>query len=213
MSDTHQHHHQIEVGYADLVIHAGDFSFDQWGIVEAKGAYNFFHWYAGLPHKHKVLIAGNHDFIMEKPTSTRHAMPEGITYLEGESVEIDGWKVWGGPWTPRFFDWAFNVDRGEAIKRYWDKIPDDTDILVTHGPPLGVLDNNLHGIPCGCEELRKAVERIEPKLHVFGHIHPGSGMETIGWKSGNKTTFVNASVVNERYDYVRPPIVVEIEKD
>lgn len=216
MADTHQNHKEIDLDEAtekwvnaDVVIVAGDFSYDMWGVVEARGAFDFFNWFAGLPHKHKVLIAGNHDFIMEKMPSTRFVLPESINYLEGQSVTIEGLKFWGGPWTPRFFDWAFNVDRGEDIKRYWDSIPRDTDVLITHGPPHGILDETW-GKHAGCEELWEAVKEIRPKLHVFGHIHEGRGQEFVEWDDGSETIFVNATVVNGGYEYTHRPWTVEV---
>ena len=92
-------------------------------------------------------------------------------YLCDESLTLDGVKFYGSPWQPRFFDWAFNKDRGAPLKAIWDKIPLDTDVLITHGPPHGILDLTFDKIKAGCEELLLAVQRIKPKVHVFGHIH------------------------------------------
>jgi len=90
-------------------------------------------------------------------------------------VIIEGVKFYGSPWQPRFFDWAFNLDRGEEIKKKWDLIPMDTDVLITHGPPYGILDLTHEGEKVGCEELMKAVLRVQPKIHIFGHIHEAYG--------------------------------------
>ena len=207
VSDTHGHHQKLDVPDGDILIHAGDFSSSWPGVVEMKEAYDFFGWLADQPHKHKVLIAGNHDFIFEKIPGVRKTLHKSIHYLEGYGIELDNVKIWGGPWTPRFFDWAFNVDRGEAIKRYWDWIYDDADVVVTHGPPYGLLDDTPRAGHVGCEELRDAIKRVNPKLHVFGHVHPWGG---IGIQV-NDTMYMNASVVNEKYELVRPiPLTYDV---
>ncbi|HNC99840.1 MAG TPA: metallophosphoesterase, partial [Myxococcota bacterium] len=113
--------------------------------------------------------------------------------------------IWGSPWQPRFFDWAFNLDRGEPLRRVWQKIPDGIDILVTHGPPKGILDRVQRGGEVGCEELREALRRVRPRLHVFGHIH-----EAYGQLHLDGTHFVNAASCNLDYRPVNPPVVVEL---
>ena len=135
--------------------------------------------------------------MFEKSVLVAKTLHDSITYLEGDSVTIRGLKIWGGPWTPRFFDWAFNVDRGERIKRYWDLIPDNTDVVVTHGPPAGILDVGsvrFGSESAGCEELALAIKRVRPQLHVFGHFHTSYGVVV-----KNGIMYVNASVVNEEY--------------
>ena len=128
-------------------------------------------------------------------------------YLENSRMELLGLKIWGSPVQPEFNNWSFNVARGTAIRRYWEMIPADTDVLVTHGPPFGVLDQvNPSTAHLGCEELAKVIEEIKPRLHLFGHIHGGHGSS-----ASNGTQFVNASVVNEAYRLVYEPQVVEIE--
>ncbi len=208
ISDTHAQHESLNVPGGDILIHAGDFAFDMYGQVNTEAAYEFFDWLGALPHKHKVLIAGNHDYIFEKSVLVAKTLHRSITYLEGDSVTIRGLEIWGGPWTPRFFDWAFNVDRGERIKRYWDLIPDSADVVVTHGPPAGTLDvgsAKFGKISDGCEELALAMKRVKPKLHVFGHFHSSYGTVKKG-----VTTYVNASVVNEQYELANKAVVVEL---
>lgn len=126
-------------------------------------------------------------------------------YLEGGEVNVGGFTIWGGPWTPWFNDWAFNVRRCEALRDRWLQIPVDIDILVTHGPPKGMLDLAPDGESVGCEELRRRLEIVSPLLHVFGHIHGGYGQAARG-----NTHFVNASICNEAYEPVNPPVVVEL---
>ena len=208
MSDTHSHHHDVRVPDGDILIHAGDFSLDRYGQIEMKAAYDFFGWLGNLPHKHKILVAGNHDFVFEKSVLVAKTLHESITYLEGDYVTVEGLKIWGGPWTPRFFDWAFNVDRGEAIARYWSHIPKDTDVVVTHGPPAGILDvgsAKFGSQSAGCVDLAYHIKRVKPQLHVFGHFHPSYGVHV-----EDDTTYVNASVVNEKYELAHEPRVIEL---
>jgi Icc-related predicted phosphoesterase len=140
------------------------------------------------------------------PGAARELLGNAI-YLENSGTEVASLNIWGSPVQPEFNNWAFNVARGAAIRRYWEMIPDNTNILVTHGPPFGMLDKLHPSTPhLGCEELAKAVEQIKPRLHIFGHIHGGHGLLT-----ANGMCFVNASVVNEEYRLVHESQVVEIE--
>ncbi|WP_407543521.1 metallophosphatase domain-containing protein (plasmid) [Deinococcus radiomollis] len=169
ISDTHNQHSLLTLPPGDVLIHAGDYSM-QGHVAETE---TFLTWFAAQPHRHKVFIAGNHDFIFEKRRKKARAMvPRGIIYLEDEGVTLDGVKFWGSPVTPTFFDWAFN--RGPStIADSWTIIPDDTEVLITHGPAYGVLDKVLpYGQEVGCPKLRAALDnRLHPKLHVFGHVH------------------------------------------
>jgi Icc-related predicted phosphoesterase len=205
ISDTHNCNENIAVPDGDILIHAGDAT--TVGNVEQITAFN--QWFANLPHKYKVFIAGNHDWLFETDNNfARSLLDKSIVYLQDSSVEIEGLKIYGSPWQPRFYDWAFNLNRGAELAEKWKLIPNDTDILITHGPPFGILDE----VPrkyfvenTGCEELRKVVERVKPKLHVFGHIHCGYGQtEQFGVK------LVNASTCDEEYNPTQPPIIIEV---
>ena len=120
-------------------------------------------------------------------------------------MEIMGIKFWGSPWQPEFFDWAFNASRGEEIRQYWDKIPTGIDVLITHGPPFKLGDQTDIGEHVGCLDLLDAIERVKPKLHVFGHIHEGYGVT-----SANGTTFVNASTCTLRYRPTNSCVVIDL---
>ncbi len=162
-----------------------------------------------MPHRHKLFIAGNHDFLFERdPAAARALVPPGITYLQDGGIAIDGLKIWGTPWQPTFFDWAFNLARGPEMAAKWALVPDDTDVLVTHGPPAGTLDL-IPGDPpesVGCEDLAARLPRLTRlKLHVFGHIHEGYGRVSEGGR-----VFVNASNCDARYRPVNPPVVVDL---
>lgn len=212
LSDTHMSHENVQQVPADVVVYAGDSC--GWG--SRKELAVFCEWFATYPAKHKVMIAGNHDWCFEKhPTIAPMIVREfGIVYLQDEGVEIDGLLFYGSPWQPWFHDWAFNLPRdGWELRKMWEAIPTETDVLVTHGPPFGILDksswrhskspDSAHG---GCKILRtEIVTRIKPKLHVFGHIHEGYGSLEMG-----DTTFVNASVLDETYENCNPVIVVGV---
>jgi Icc-related predicted phosphoesterase len=166
----------------------------------------FVQWLAGLDHKHKILIAGNHDWLFQKdPARAKSILPESITYLQDRRVEIQTLKIYGSPWQPAFMGWAFNLPRGRPIRKKWKRIPDDTDILITHGPPAGILDQSYAGEHVGCADLRETIQRVKPKLHVFGHIHKSYGSTVV---SG--TRFVNASICNEDYLPSNPPVVIDL---
>lgn len=210
ISDTHNCNEEIIVPDGDLLIHSGD--------AITSGTLNelekFFGWFAHLPHKRKVLIAGNHDWAFQlQSEKARDLIPDSVIYLQDSSAEIDGLKIYGSPWQPRFFDWAFNLNRGYELAEKWAMIPDDVDVLITHGPPYGILDlvpRKGWDENTGCEELRKRVEQIAAfgrlKLHVFGHIHCGYGIqEEFGVK------FVNASTCDEQYNPTQPPIVIDLD--
>ncbi len=203
ISDTHCRHLNLKLPKGDVLLHAGDISY--------KGQKNeivdFLQWLAKLPYKHKIFIAGNHDFYFEKEkiAQIQSLIPDGVTYLNDEEIIIDGVKIWGSPVTPWFFNWAFNRRRGKEINRHWQKIPDDSDIILTHGPVYGILDSVLNNTNAGCADLLQTIEKIKPKAHVCGHIHEGYGVI-----KKNGTTFINASVLNESYELVNKPIVFDV---
>lgn len=205
ISDTHNNHNGILIPECDILIHAGDESFHgRKDEIEA-----FARWFDKQPAKHLVWIPGNHSQGVEAYwPGSKHWLADispRTNILMNSDVTLDGVKIWGSPVTPWFYDWAWNVERGEAIKKYWDMIPTDTFIVVTHGPPHGILDMTASGENVGCKDLMDAMLRIKPKLMVFGHIHEAHGVF-----STPDTTFVNASIVNRRYQPVYEPIVVDL---
>src|SRR5690606_18309514 len=147
----------------------------------------------------------NHDFFLEQahPNIINGMIPKDVIYLNDSGIEINGLKIWGSPITPYFHNWAFNRKRGAEIKKHWNLIPDNTDILITHGPPFGILDETVYSKRTGCEELLLRVYQIQPKYHIFGHIH-----EDYGVLSKRETAFVNASVLNDHYQLMNQPLVV-----
>jgi Icc-related predicted phosphoesterase len=202
LSDTHNAHDEIIVPDGDILIHAGDAT--NYGTIEEIRAFN--RWFKNLPHKHKILVAGNHDWLFEKaPELAQRLLAPNIIYLQDSTIEIENLKIYGSPWQPCFFDWAFNLPRGAALAERWQLIPSDTNVLITHGPAYGILDQNPSGNYCGCEELLKFVEKIKPQLHVFGHIHYSYGVtEKFGVR------FANASNCDENYNPINTPLVINL---
>jgi Icc-related predicted phosphoesterase len=203
LSDTHNQHREITVPAGDVLLHAGDLT----SRGKESSVLDFLGWYSSLPHRYKIFIAGNHDFFFEcaEEARIRSVIPDNVIYLNDSGIEIEGIKIWGSPIQPWFYDWAFNRQRGAEIKKHWDLIPSDTDILITHGPPFGIGDKLVTGVPVGCEELLLAVERVQPKVHLFGHIHEAYGEQVI-----NKTRFINASVLNENYVIQNEAVCVDL---
>ena len=202
ISDTHTKHRQLELPGGDLLIHAGDLMNSGYSQYEIK---DFCTWFEAQNYDNCVFIAGNHDRLFEdEPELVKEIVNEyGVDYLQDSGLVIgEEWetqvKIYGSPWQPEFYNWAFNLPRcGDELKKKWDAIPSDTGILITHGPPQGHLD--ISGPPynepnLGCELLRVKVDEQPPKIHVFGHIH-GSW----GYKFHNGTHFINAAVLGENY--------------
>lgn len=202
LSDTHGLHGQLEIPEGDVLVHAGDMT--------RKGTLSqmeeFLGWFAAQPHSHKILVAGNHDFpFQERRSEAQKLVPPGVTYLEDAGCTVGGLQVWGSPWQPWFYDWAFNLQRGREIRAKWALIPERVDVLITHGPPMGVLDQVPHQGAVGCEDLLARVLEVRPRLHIFGHIHEGHGeVERDGIR------FVNASICDEAYRATYGPRVVDL---
>jgi Icc-related predicted phosphoesterase len=192
ISDTHVYHRSVKVPKGDILVHAGDISHR--GTVDQ--VTNFFDWFGSLPHPHKIFISGNHDPILQdNPEWVQAHLPKGVTYLQDSSVVIGGLKFYGSPWTPAYGRTKTFMLERDTLGEKWDQIPNDTDVLITHGPPHGILDITLRppGEHVGCESLRKRVEEIRPMFHIFGHVHEAWGKE-----EHNGTIFVNASIWNHR---------------
>lgn len=204
ISDTHGLHDYVKVPDGDLLIHAGDCTGH--GTLAEIRAFN--HWLGKLPHKHKVIIAGNHDFDFQVRPELARAATTNAIYLQDQQTIIEGYCVYGSPWQPEFHNWAFNVPRGPSIRKIWQQIPEEVDILVTHGPPHNILDLNREGVNCGCEELGLHIwNNVSPLAHIFGHIHEGYGekfMEGVGIR------FVNASICTRDMQPTNPPIVFDL---
>jgi len=204
LSDTHCHQ-RFPMPGGDALVHAGDAT----GSGTLDQVREFLEWFAAQPHRHKILVAGNHDWLFQREPGEAARLVRrhpGLVYLQDSGLELAGIRFWGSPWQPEFCAWAFNLPRrGEALRQVWNRIPPGTDVLVTHGPPYGILDQVGGGEHLGCEELRARLGVVRPRLHVFGHIHDSHGVARAGG-----TTYVNASVCDEGYRPVHPPVVVDV---
>jgi len=228
ISDTHGAHRDVVLPEGDVLLHAGDFT----ETGELEQIRSFCEWIAAQPFKHKVVVAGNHDITLDEPYYeragySRYHERRGIdpydcqearkllqgccTYLENEACTIEGLRVYGSPMQPVFGDWAFGQARGAPSADQWSMIPDNTDIVLVHGPPLGFGDlctNSAHG---GCADLLREVrQRVRPRFVVSGHIHEGYGMTSDG-----HTTYVNAASCGRAqpdgvYNIANPPIVFDV---
>mmetsp|Transcript_24397 Transcript_24397/g.51126 ORF Transcript_24397/g.51126 Transcript_24397/m.51126 type:complete len:415 (+) Transcript_24397:105-1349(+) len=229
VSDTHGAHGRMAypVPAGDVLIHAGDFS----RMGEMRELEQFCEWMRSLPHEHKIVIAGNHDVAMDesfnasgfyklfhlfnnKAVDNNRAARElvrsydAFTYLEDTSTEVLGYKIYGSPWQPEFCNWAFNLPRGPDCASKWRDIPNDTDILVTHGPPVGHGDLCTSGLRAGCVDLlAEILKRAKKPIshHIFGHIHEGYGCTRMG-----DTLFLNASTCTFGYRPSNPPLVFDL---
>jgi len=212
ISDTHNKHKHLTskgmgniLGSGDYLIHAGDCT----SMGSKNEITQFLEWFSNTDFKHKIFIAGNHDFGFEQQTDIAQEYKDmGVIYLFDNEVTIDGIKFYGSPWQPEFHNWAFNLPRGEELAQKWEQIPNDVDVLITHGPAYGILDYAPIGGHVGCEELYRKIVEVKPKIHVCGHIHDGYGQKTMGG-----IEFLNASVLNDRYEHAHKPIVVEYDTE
>jgi len=188
----------------DMVIHSGDGSNFRDIYKNEVEFQDFIYWYSRVPIKYKIFIAGNHDSALEKNLfNVKKQMEDSdIIYLENSDVTIEGIKIWGSPHTPSFGNWSFMKARAK-LDRVWKRIPDDADIIVTHGPPKGILDNsfdhNGNIERCGCNALKKRILDIQPTLVLFGHIHNCKDIINAGTLklSAYDTVFSNGSVVTD----------------
>lgn len=207
MSDTHGKHHELQVpkkGFS-VVIHTGDFSN---GSEESTD--NFLVWYSEIKCKHKILISGNHDwFSYHSPDKFKlKCSLLGIIYLVDTSVNIGDIKFHGSPWVTKFYDWAF-MDYDSDLAKVWDKIPLDTDVLLTHGPAYKKLDLTADFCNAGSTTLLEYIQRIPNiKYHIFGHIHEGHSKEL----KAEGVRYINACSMNRQYRIAQQPRIINITK-
>jgi Icc-related predicted phosphoesterase len=197
LSDTHELHREVEVPDGDILIHVGDFTmFSQ----SMSAITDFNTWLGEVPHRYKFIVPGNHEYFLEADPSKRSMLTNAVVLIN-EAAEIEGLRIWGSPVTT-LFSGAFGLSSPEDRKRLYTQIPADTDILITHGPPYGILDSASHsGLHSGCRELLDAVMRVRPKLHVFGHVHGAHGIFQT-----SQTTFVNATLLGTDGDLDQRPV-------
>lgn len=198
ISDLHGYKPKLTEG--DLLIIAGDLT-----ARDSRKEYEEFNtWLANLPFKCKIFIGGNHDTLLERSEVKIEGL--GIHYLNDSGIEYNGLKIWGSPWTTRFrgqnpLCMAFSVKTELELKKHFDLIPKGIDILISHSPPYGILDQCING-RCGSEMLRQAILRTKPKICCFGHIHENGGKT----EQYDDICYINASVVNETYQNINLPV-------
>lgn len=231
ISDTHDKTDELlnKLPEGDVLIHAGDFTGAS--AADEIKRFNEFLGRAKSKYREILVIAGNHELSFDPRVCNKGGLKISLfkaffgknpldqqlnsveakelltncRYIEDESIEIEGIRIYGSPWQPPHYDLAFNKLRGETILEEWNKIPNETDILITHGPPLGIGDLVTRGYHVGCADLlTTVVDRVKPKYHVFGHIHESYGI----WNNGI-TTFINASICDKKYRPVHQPIVFD----
>lgn len=202
ISDTHGEHDSLGKLSGDVLIHCGDIGIGSKPTIDQ--VLHLDHWFGAQDFKLKMCIGGNHDFALQSSAQRNSSLFKNAEYLEDRAVAFGGLLFYGAPWTPELKDWAYYLNDTELRAR-WAKIPDETDVLITHTPPFGVLDKNSSGRSCGCITLRERVMQVQPRLHCFGHIHASAGTAV---EQG--TIFVNAAVVGRTYKIARPPIEINL---
>lgn len=207
ISDTHGKENELTVPEnIDMVISAGDGGTYKNPFSCKKDLDKFLTWFNDLPIEHKIYVPGNHDTAMEEELIEEEIYQE-IFFLFHQSFETQGIRIFGSPYTPAFYNWAYNSTEKE-LEELWKDIPNDLDILVTHGPPKNILDRCQDGYRAGCKHLLNAVKDTKPKYHVFGHIHEDGGKQEVY----DGTTFINASVLDLQYQMSNNGHIIEINK-
>jgi len=212
ISDTHNRHEGIKrMPEGDVLIHAGDLTGE--GIPSE--IFDAFAWLAKQPFERVIVIPGNHDFgfqrIPELAGALKSKFPR-VELLNDSETMVNGFRVWGSPWQPWFHDWAFNFLPGsvgeQQAQEKWDTIPDDTAILVTHGPAYGILDETVRRKHVGCTALKARIEKVPNlRLHVCGHIHEAYGAEKHG-----DVLYVNACTCDSHYWPSQPPMLIDLDE-
>jgi len=231
ISDTHGFHDQLDMGSGDLLIHAGDFTCRG----SREEVQEFADWIKKLDFKEKLIIAGNHELSFDEerfeqrlvkfqskpsqldsikkncdPKIFKDILCEGVDnihYLEHEGIRLFGYNIFGSPYIPPISDWAFMLNAKERREK-WQQVPATTDILVTHTPPLGIMDGSHRG----CESLLAELSRISPRLHIFGHVHESYGQHSLHHMSGETSTLINAAIVDEDYHVQNAPVWLELPR-
>lgn len=215
ISDTHGFENQLTIPECDFLLHCGDFSRSGWH----KPVRKFMKWFSSQPATHKIYVAGNHDKSFETEPAFKQEIllnfPD-LNYLENTSIELESIKFWGTPYSVQFFDWAFMYDRGgNKANKIWNSMPRDTDIVLSHGPPLNILDwspviHQYYPQNAGCPIMRHRIEETAPKLVCIGHIHESRGIDT---STLDPTWVINASIWDHHINKIHKPVVIDIDNN
>lgn len=199
IADTHGFHGDLTMPKGDTLIHAGDFT-KSGGVAQLE---SFVGWLNEQDYKHKVVVAGNHDARLGEYLQFKL---DGVaTYLRNRKVTIDGIHIYGSPNTPIIrYKHSMCYDREDGYE-VWKSVPRNLDILVTHGPPAGILDKNDDDVSCGCRNLAARVTVMHPRYHVFGHIHESYGTASSEW-----TNYVNCAIWDHVRQEMNQPVVIKV---
>ena len=221
ISDTHGRHKELNkylydpdyIKDIDLIIHAGDASNTKSTAINCNELHDFLEWYSDLNIKNKIFIPGNHDTSWEAKMIKESDYPD-VEFLVHQDITINNIKFFGSPYTPTFgTGWAYNKNRAKLFN-YWEEIPKDTDILITHGPPKGILDLTHHNTnmfeSVGDKSLLNRVFNLNIAYHIFGHIHDEPNIINSGYRIINNTIFINASMTDLKYNLINEPIKIFI---
>lgn len=204
ISDTHNKHRQLNIPKGDVLVHAGDIS--EGGT--KREIIDFLDWFSTQPHEHKIFIAGNHDFYLEKldREALKKLIPKNLQYLENSGVTIQGVKFWGIPHTQNDGQWAFNHDNRLKTSNPWNEIPGNTNVLITHSPPYKINDLLKNGEHIGSASLYTALNKKHINFHIFGHVHDAYGITQL-----NNTQFINASSIDNKHQHFNEPLSITIK--
>lgn len=214
ISDTHCEHQSLIVPVVDAVIHCGDESVHGNAWMKERESRSFFEWYSALKIPTKIFVPGNHSTAIEQGLIRGSDFPD-VKCLIHESMEWNGFKIFGSPYTPEFFDWAYMKPRS-VLDIVWQSIPNEIDILITHGPPKGILDVTAdiytgEPVHVGSGSLMRHVkERIRPRIHAFGHIHDEPGISNFGTITRGATQFINCACCHLSGALIHQGLIVEI---
>jgi len=202
LSDTHGLHEDIDLPTGAIVVHCGD-ALNRGYLQEAT---DFAEWFSQLPYQHKIYVPGNHDSALEDSYVVEIFRKLGIYVLIDKRVMLAGIRFYGTPWVPTYGNWSFMRDEVDLLPVY-SKIPDNIDVLITHGPPYGIADLTRRGVNAGSTSLLDVVKERKPKYHVFGHIHES---RTVGFTEIDGTKFANVANLDRTYTYLSEPITLEL---
>ena len=196
MSDTHGMHRGEPLDEVDMIIHCGDASNHENPYFNENEFLSFWRWWLLYPARYKIFVPGNHDTFLESGLSRelRGGLDPNYWILIDETVVINGVRIFGSPYTPRFGSWSFMAKR-DKLHKHWELIEPNTNIVITHGPPKYILDLNERLEPCGCRALARVIREIAPQYHFFGHVHGNKTFENNGILEREGIKYVNCSQV------------------
>lgn len=213
-SDTHNYHRKVNIPDGDVLVCCGDIT----GNGQLEVIKDFADWMKQFPHSTKISIFGNHDRFQERnvirDTAIQYLIDAGISYLEDSKIIINGIKFYGSPWTPTYGEYSFMSWRGQEIANKWSSIPNDVNVLITHGPPNGIGDEVSRGFwfgesvieNVGCVDLLNKIKGLKQlKAHLFGHIHSGSGIKII-----NNIKFANCSICDAQNNPINSIRIIDV---